>query len=102
MVCEEDPHGFLEAVGDFLSGRIDLVQNVDQHVQSRGGLSLRHVVVDLFDRLQDHSLTIAGHVGKQAVLDGIVLGGVGRIVGHTNLQAHALGEILQPLFEQIA
>ena len=64
QVVEADPHGFLEAVGDFLTGGIDLVQNVDQHVQARGGLGFRHVVADLLDRLEDHSLTRAGHMRK--------------------------------------
>src|SRR6266404_3991694 len=101
-VVEKDTHGLLEAFGDFLSGSIDLVQNVDHDAESRGGFCRRHVVADLLDRLQNHSLASASDMGKQAMFDRIVLGGVRRIVSDADLQLHALREVLQRLLEYIA
>ena len=56
------------------------------------------------DLLEKHDLklfAISNHLVGQAVLDRIVFGGIGRIVGDTNFQADAVGEGLEILLEEV-
>ena len=51
--------------------------------------------------LEDDTLTGLCDVGKEAVLNRIVLGAVGRIMGNANFDADVIRQCLQVLFEDV-
>ena len=60
-----------------------------------------HEFADDLPTLEDDALTGSGDMGKEAMLNRIVLGAVGRIVGDANFDADVIGQCLQVLFEDV-
>ena len=100
-VIEEDTHRFEEIRRTLFARRIDPRQNIHGHLQPLGGLRLFHEVLGDGDRMEHHTLTGPGHMGKEAVLDRVVLRTVGRILRHPDFQAHLIREGLQRLLEHM-
>ena len=91
--------GGLEVVGDFAAGLIDGLDDVDHDVQALAGVGLCHQFFDQGHTGKDHALAGAGDVRKEAVLNRVVLGTVGRVVGNANFEAQFIGEFLEVFFE---
>ncbi len=70
---------------------VHFVGDVYRHTLSCFGLGLLHQLFDEVDRVQDHSLTRPRQMRGKAMLNGIVLGGIRGIVGHTDLKPEAIG-----------
>ena len=100
-VVEEDFHVLFESLGTLAAGVVDLVENVHGHLQAGAGGGLFHQALDDLDRVEDHALAGAGHMREQAVLDGVVLGTVRRVVGHADFQPQTLSQLLQFLLEHM-
>ena len=87
---------FATAIGDGVAVGVDRLrgakakskaENAHLDLQSRGCFSLGHVVPSNLQGLKDHPATRPRYMGKEAVLDRIVLGAVGRVVGDPDLDA---------------
>jgi hypothetical protein len=53
------------------------------------------------DALEDHPLARAGPMREQPMLDRVVLGGIRRVVRHTDLDPEPIDQVLQVLLEQV-
>ena len=85
-------HVSLEITGYFFTGGKGLVHDMGEDLQP--GLS-RSTFIDKFgnriNRIQQDTLQSAGNVREEAVINGIVLGTIGRIVSDADGQAGTYG-----------
>jgi hypothetical protein len=58
-----------------------------------------HQFLDQFDTGKHDPLASAGHVGKQTMLNRVVLGAIGWVMGNANFKTDLVGQGLQVLFE---
>ena len=98
-VVKGDLHVLLESRGILPAGFVNLVKDAYFHLQSCGRFGLGHVVLDGLQRLKDHSSTRPGQMREQAVLNRIVLRAVRRVMGHANLDAQLVRQLLEVLLE---
>lgn len=101
IFVKDHAHLLFEMSGSFAPRRIHFVENTDVHAQASFCGRGCHEVSEELDTRKNHPLTRTGQVRKQAVLNRIVLGGVGRIVRDPDFDAQGLRQLLQVLFEQI-
>ena len=81
---------------------VHLVENAHLHGQSHGRFGLRHIVPGNLQSSEDHPTTGPRHVGKEAVLDRIVLGAVGRVVRDSDLDAKPVRQLLEFLLKHVS
>ena len=62
---------------------------------------MRHFFDGGLDGNEDDSLASPRDVGEKSVLDRIVLGTVGRVVGHADFQTDPIRKFFQAVFENI-
>ena len=96
---KDDAHGSFEVGGDFASGLKNAVDDVDHNLQAFAGVGLFHQFFDQGHTGKDHALAGAGDVRKEAVLNRVVLGTVGRVVGDANFETQFIGKFLEVFFE---
>ena len=83
-IIQNNPHSLFEIIGDFSSGLIDGLNNLDEHFQSFAGRGLFDELLDQIDTCEKDALTGSGNMRKEAMLNRIVFGTVGRIMGNPN------------------
>jgi hypothetical protein len=101
ILVKDNAHLLFEMGGSLAPRRIHLVENTDVHDQAGFRGCGCHEVSDELDTSKNHTLTRSGQVGEQPVLNGIILGGVGRIVRDPDLDAQVLPQLFQSLFEEL-
>src|ERR1700682_5911403 len=79
VVVEEDGHVFLEVVGVFATGGVDLFQEADRHAQAGGGFRSGDELLGDVECVEDHALASAGDMGKHAMLNRVMLRAIRRI-----------------------
>ena len=100
-LVEHNLHGLLESRGILPARLVHLVKDAHVDLEALLRFGLRHVVPNGLERVEDHSATRPGQVGEQAVLNRIPLRAVRRVVGHANLDAKPVRQLLKVFFEQI-
>ena len=100
-LVEHNLHGLLESRGILPARLVHLVKDAHLDLEALLRFGLRHVVPNGLERVEDHSATRPGQVGEQAVLNRIPLRAVRRVVGHANLDAKPVRQLLKVFFEQI-
>jgi hypothetical protein len=98
---EDNFHGLLGSRSTRASCLVHLVEDPYLHRQAGRGFGFGDIVPDRFQRSEDHPAARSRHMGEEAVLDGIVLRAVGRMVGHADLDTQPAGQFLDPLLEDI-
>ena len=81
-------------MGNFSSGLVSGFNNFDKYLQSFAGGSLFDELLDQIDTCEKNSLTGAGDVRKEAMLNRIVFGTVGWIMGDPNFNAQFIRQLL--------
>ena len=102
MLIEDDTHVFQKVCRDFFACDVNPAEHLDRHRQPSGRFGLLHELPGDVHRVKRHALAGARHMGKQAVLDRVVLGTVWRVVRDADLQPKAIGQVLQCLLEHMA
>ena len=100
-LIKDDRHVGFEVLGGFATGLIELVDDVNRGGQTLLGLGFGHELADDLDALEDDSLTGAGDMGEEAMLNRVVLGAVRRIMSDSDLDADVINERLEVLLEEI-
>ena len=80
---------------------IDLVNNVHKYFQSGLGMGFLHQFLDHRHPGKHYALASAGHMGEQAMLNGVVFGAVGRVMGDADFDADFIGQRLEVLFKEV-
>jgi hypothetical protein len=93
-LVEDDFHCLLESHGTFAACLVHLMEDAHSDRQTRGGFGLGDVVPHCLQRLEDHPATRPRHMREKAVLNWIVLRAVGRVVGHADLDAQPVCQLL--------
>jgi hypothetical protein len=101
VVVEGDLHGGFVVGGVLATGFIDLVEEAHGHFQAGGGFGTLDELLGDLDAVEDHALARAGDVREDAMFDRVVFRAVGRVVRDADLDADAVRQSLQILFEQI-
>ena len=84
MFVELDGHVFLEVLCVFAAGLVDPVEHSDDDVKTFSRFGFFDVVFGCLDGFQRDSFAGSGQVGKDSMLDRVVLGAVGWIVANSN------------------
>ncbi len=74
---------------------------MDEGFQTRLCLGLLHEFFHQFHTGENDALTGTGDVREETMLNGIILGGVGRIMGYTDLDSDLISQLLKILLEQL-
>ena len=80
MFVKLDGHIFLEVLGVLSPSLVDLIENSDNHVQSLCRFGFFDIILGRFNAFQRNPLAGSSDMGKDAVLNGVVLGTVRQIV----------------------
>jgi hypothetical protein len=102
MRIEDDAHVFKKVGRHLFAFDVDPAEHLGCHLQPSGRFGLCHELPGDLHRVKRHALAGARHMGKQSVLDRVVLGAVRRIVRDADLQPKAIGQALQRLLEHMA
>ena len=97
--CQNDAHVGFEVFCDFASSLINILDDFNHDLQAFAGMGLFHQLFDQSDAGKDHALTGVGYMGKQAVLNRIVLGAIGRIMRNVDLDFKLINQFLEVFFE---
>ena len=100
-LVKDDSHVGFEIIGGLASGFVYLIENMNRGGQALLRSGVGHEPADNRQAVENHALTGAGDMGKEAMLNGIVLGTVRWIMGHANRNTDLVGELLQVLFEDV-
>jgi len=91
VIIKNDFHVLFEIGGVFAPRFIHLVQNPYGHAQARRCLRPCDEVLCDVHGVKDHPLAGTRDMRKHPMFDRIVLGTVGRIMGHTNFEPQPIG-----------
>ena len=91
MAVKDDGDVCLETFGILAPCMVQLVHDL----QPLAGLGFGHQFFDGLQGVKHHALTGAGDMREQTVLDWVVLGGVGRVMGDADFHAHTFHQLLQ-------
>ena len=69
----DNAHLLLELISYFPANLIELIKNMDKNLQASLGLSFLHELFHHVDTGENHALASPSHMGKQAMLNWIVL-----------------------------
>ena len=72
VLIEDDAHVCQEVCRDLFAFDVDPAEHIGCYLQSCGGFGHGHEFPGNVHRMKGHALAGARHMGKQAVLDGIV------------------------------
>jgi hypothetical protein len=100
ILVRDDAHLLFAMGGSLAPRRRHLGENTDVHDQAGFRGCGCPEVSDELDTSKNHTLTRSGQVGEQPVLNGIIRGGVGRIVRDPDLEAQVLPQLFPSLFEE--
>ena len=81
----------LEINRHFTTRLIELIKNMDKDFQASTGLSFLHKVFHHVNTGENDTLASPGEMGKEAMLNRIVLGTIRRIMGNPDLNADFIG-----------
>jgi len=83
------------------AGFVGPLEDAHLDLQSGGRRGLGHVVPDGLQCVEDHPATHPGQMREQPVLNRVVLRAVRRVMGHANLDAHPVRQLLEVFLEEI-
>lgn len=100
---EDDPSGefFPISVGDFPACFVNLVDHAGEDLQPCLGHGFRSPFAGIVGGEYRRTAPGARYLGEEAVLDGVVLGAVGRVVHHDNLHPYPVGEADEVLLDDM-
>ena len=101
IVIKDNRHIIHEVVSDYSPGLINYVNDLDDDGQPVLSLGLLHQMLDPHQTTENRSLAGAGDMRKQALVDGIVFGGVRGVVSNADFDADLIGEVLQVSLEEL-
>ena len=100
-MIKNDRHLFYELIRSFTTCFIHFVDNVNGNAQAWGSFGFSHQFLDQLHTFEDYPLASSGDVRKETMLNGVVLGAVGRIMGDAQFKPQLIGQKLEVLFENI-
>src|SRR5437879_13692564 len=83
VLVKDDFHVVFEIGGVFAPSLVHRVQEPYRHPQTSRGVRPFDELPRNVDRMEDHSLAGAGEVREHQVFDGVLVGAVRCIIGHT-------------------
>ena len=98
---EENGHGGFEGGGDLAAGFVDAADDVDCGLQAGSGRGFAHQADHGVEGVEEHSLTCASDMGKEAAFDRVELRAVAGVVRHSDCDSQIVDEILQILLEEV-
>ena len=103
IIVEDDASGesFRIVVGDLPACFVDFVDNSGKHFQSGLGHGVGGSLAGISHGKQRYPAPGSGYLGEEAVLDGVVLGAVWRVMHHDNPHADSVGEAYEILLHDM-
>ena len=78
-----------------------MLDDFNHDLQAFAGMGLFHQLFDQSNAGKDHSLTGVGYMGKQAVLNRIVLGAIGWVMSNADFDPKLIDQFLEVFFEDV-